>query len=113
MNNLILMRGDTHNLKFQRLDNEGNPILSKAEKIYFTVKIRPYASDFVLQKTIENMTFDSNGFYHFTIEPSDTDSLEPWTYVYDVEIIDGEYKQTISTGSVKIIADVTIPANEV
>ena len=113
MDNLILMRGDTHNFKFQRLDNNGNPILSPAEKVYFTMKNSTGTIEPVLQKTIEEMTFDENGFYHFTIEPDDTNNLDPRAFVYDVEVINGDYKQTISKGSVTIIADVTIPANEV
>ena len=115
MSRIILMRGDTHQLKFCRLDNNGDPILSPADKLYFTVKKNIDSRTPVLQKTISDMEFDSQtGYYTFVIEPEDTDNLTCSTYAYDIEVVVGDnYKRTISEGEIIIKADVTRPADEV
>ena len=116
MSKLILMRGDTHQLKFPRRDDKGDPIPSQAPAVYFTVKNNISNKNAVLQKTIEDMTFNTEtGYYTFTIEPSDTDNLPPGHYDFDIEIVIPEenYKRTISKGEILIVADVTRPINEV
>lgn len=111
---LRIIRGDTYQYKFQRKNSDGTPILVEADKIFFTVKKSEEDKDFVLQKTIEDMTFDEEGFYHFTIEPEDTDGLKYGDYVYDIEIImdRGKYKKTRKRGVFKIDYEVTFVENE-
>ena len=108
-----ITRGDTAQFKFQRKDNDGNPILSVATKVYFTIKKHYSFSNFVLQKTIDDMTFDEDGYYHFTINPQDTNELSFGEYEYDIEVIVDDYKQTISKGVFKITKEVTHANNEV
>lgn len=103
-----LTRGDTGRYKFQRSDAEGNPILSVPSEMYFTVK-RSYESDTViLQKKLEDMTMDETGFWHFTIEPADTQAKEIGDYVFDIEVTTTEgIVQTIAKGSLRLTAEAT------
>lgn len=109
---IILTRGDTCNLTFQRLDANGDPILTKATKAFFTVKKNTRAFSYLIRKTIDDMTFDEGGNYHFTIEPSDTNRLSYGEYVFDLEIIAG-YKQTIAKSKFIVGEEVTFVGNEV
>ena len=67
-------RGTSIKLKAQRLDVDNEPILTKAEEIYFIVKKRWTDKTALITKDLSDMTFDSQGYYHFTIEPSDTEN---------------------------------------
>lgn len=112
MQTLEIIRGDSNKFSFTRKDNEGSTIQQKANKMYFTVKESWTSQDYLLQKTIEDMTF-SEGKYEFTIEPEETDNLEYGTYVYDLEVIQDSHKQTISRGKFKITEEATFATNEV
>lgn len=108
-----IIRGDTKCFKFQRTSN-GEPIETKAEKIYFSVKNTSKNNDVIFQKTIEDMTFDENFFYHFIIYPEDTNNLQYGDYVYDIEVkIGSNYVKTISRGPFIIDYEVTFAGNEV
>ncbi len=107
-----IIRGDTSKFKFQRLDANGDPILIPASRLYFTVKRKATDSAFILQKTIEDFTFDGEGYYHFVIDPADTDAMEFGDYVFDLEVITDEYKQTIAIGSFIVGKEVTHAGNE-
>ena len=100
---------------FQRKNKEGQPIEDKAPKIYFTVKESNEEEEVVLQKTIDDMEFDENFIYHFTIWPEDTDNLYYGTYKYDIQVKYPEvnYKKTISKGNFIIEDESTWKANEV
>lgn len=116
-----LIRGDTKTFTFRRVSRDTKePILTKATKVYFTVKRNATDKQPLFQKTIDDMTFDEDGYYHFTILPEDTNDLSFGQYVYDIEVIvgdNGEYKQTISPRSPKnvfeILEEVTYACNEV
>jgi hypothetical protein len=112
MNDLQMIRGDTARFKFQRLDNNGDPILSQADKIYFTVKTKFTKPNFVLQKTKADMTFDEEGYYHFTLAPSDTDKLGFHEYDFDIQVTDEGLKTTIAFGTLRITPEVTWAQNE-
>lgn len=106
------IRGDTAKFKFQRHDANGDVITTKADDIYFTVKENGYSDDVLLQKTIEDMEFDDNYYYHFTIEPSDTDDFEYGTYRYDIEVIH-EGVKTTTVGELVIEEEITFAKDEV
>ena len=112
MYNLSMIRGDTTSLKFQRKDNDGNVIMLQADKAYFTVKKSTAQSNYLIQKTLDDMVLDEEGVYHFTINPEDTDDLDYGTYVYDLEIIQNEVVTTISRGEFIIESEVTFAENE-
>lgn len=107
-------RGDTHCFRFQRKRNK-QPIVDQAENIYFTVK--EYNSDdapVLIQKTIEDIEFDSNYYYHVSILPKDTNELEYKTYYYDIEVKIGEdYVKTIKKGQLILTDESTTAKDEV
>lgn len=113
MSNIEIKRGNTAKYKFQRKDNEGNPILTKADKVYFTVKEESLPSVAIFQKTIDNMEFDEEGIYHFIIEPEDTERLNFGRYVYDIKVIQDDIKSTIAQGKFEVKKIVTFKGNEV
>lgn len=81
---LSLNRGTTVKYKFQRLDYNGGPILTRAEELYFIVKKRWTDSEAIITKDLSDMTFDEEGYYHFTITPEDTENMAYGRYVWDV-----------------------------
>lgn len=87
---LGLNRGTTFRLKAQRKDCEGNPILSEPEELYFIVKKRWTDKNAVITKTLEDMTFDEEGYFHFTIYPEDTEKLAYGKYVWDLTPVDAD-----------------------
>lgn len=107
-----ITRGDSKGLKFQRKSN-GEPIMQVADNIYFTVKVNNYVDEVVFQKTINDMDFDEYGYYHFVINPEDTNGLNYGDYVYDLEVKEEEYTRTISQGIFSITKETTFPINEV
>ena len=107
-----IVRGDTNYFKFERKDDEGNVITTKASKLYFTVKNTYNSSDVKIQKTIEDMEFNE-GVYTFTIDGNDTDDLSYGTYKYDLEVVEDNYKKTISIGDFVIEKEVTFTEDEV
>lgn len=111
--NISMIRGDTTPLMFQRKDSNGDVIKLRADKIYFTVKKSDLPNEVLFQKTIEDMTFDEDGTYHFVIQPEDTNNLEFKNYSYDLEVIQGDVVSTISYGEFIIEKEVTFAGNEV
>ena len=105
-------RGDTQPLKFQRLDASGNVIIDRPEKIFFTVKSDYKDKEFIFQKTINDMTYSLDKFWHFTIEPSDTQTLPVGTYVYDIEVTANGRVFTISKGQLKLLPEATWSSNK-
>ena len=112
---MIITRGDTHSYKFQRLDGEGQPIEERAPSVYFTVKDSNNEEEIIFQKTIEDMRYDEEFFYHFTIYPEDTNDMYYGSYDYDIEVkyTDGNYVRTIAKGKFIVEEETTWKANEV
>ena len=102
-----LTRGDTGFFKFQRLDAEGQVITTIPDAIYFTVKASYADLDIAFQKKLADMTMDNDGTWHFTVDPADTQSLLIGNYVYDIEVNQNGYVQTIAKGSLKITQEAT------
>lgn len=80
---LGINRGTTLKLKAQRKDLDGQPILTIAEEIYFVVKKRWTDKEPLIIKDLNDMTFDEEGYYHFTIDPTDTENIPYGQYVWD------------------------------
>lgn len=93
-------RGTSLRLKAQRKDPSGNPILAKAEEIYFIVKKRWTDKTALITKDLSDMTFDEEGYYHFDIAPTDTENLPYGKYVWDFTTIedDDSYRQKPARG---------------
>ena len=85
---ISLNRGTTLQLKAQRLDYDDKPILIKAEEIYFIVKKKWTDKTAIITKDLSDMTFDEEGYYHFKINPEDTENLAYGKYVWDFTAIE-------------------------
>lgn len=108
-----IIRGDTEKLAFKRRDYNGEVIMEKAKEIFFTVKNNANTVDFLFQKTIDDMEFDTEtGKYTFLINPDDTNNLKYDTYKYDLEVKDTDYKKTISFGDFRVLDEITFVENE-
>lgn len=109
---LQMIRGDTAKYKFQRLDAAGQVITTMPDFLYFTVKETVNKLAIVFQKTLDDMTVDQDGTYHFTIDPKDTNGLQYGDYAYDLEVIADDIKTTIAIGTFTIKPEVTWAQNE-
>lgn len=110
---ISINRGDSKGFKFcRKLNNE--IITERAEKVYFTVKTNSKSENILLQKTIQDMIFDNEGYYHFKLEPSDTDDFFYGSFPCDIEIFNESenYKKT-TLGTLTIEKEVTFVGNEV
>lgn len=105
-------RGDSQPIKFQRLDSDGNAITATPDEMYFTVKFSYKDETAVFQKTLDDMTFGEDNYWHFVIEPSDTQTLPVGKYVYDIEVTTGENVFTISKGTLTLLPEATWSTNK-
>ena len=110
---ITLRRGDTKFLKFTRKDTTGQPILDIADSVYFTVKPVNLKGNALIQKKLDDMSFDqATGEYHFRIESEDTESLTFQTYRYDIQVVQDDIKKTIAYGDFKVLEEVTFKSDE-
>lgn len=109
---LRVVRGDTYFYKFQRKTKDGEPITAIADAAYFTVKDSSLPKNYKFQKTLNDMSFDEEGYYHFRIEPEDTDGMNWGEYVYDVEVIYDDITKTLAQGKFIVMREVTFSTNE-
>lgn len=103
------IRGDTYKFKFQRKNLDGTPILLRAEKLWFTVKKNYNTTNIAIQKTLQDgdIKFDSDGWYHVTIDSKDTKKLKYKKYVCDVQVENGGVVKTLYKGIVELDKEVT------
>ena len=87
---LSINRGTSIGYKTQRKNQDGSPILEEADAVYFIVKKKWTDDKALITKTIDDMTFDEQGYYHFTITPQDTEKLAYGTYVWDFTAVYGD-----------------------
>lgn len=110
-----MRRGDYKKVKFCVKDKSKNIIDVDFDNIFITFKKNHYTEDVLFQKTLENKDImkDEENYYHFFIEPNDTDELEYKNYVFDIEILklESKIKQTI-LGELQILEEVTFTSNE-
>lgn len=97
---LSLNRGTSFKLRGRRIDADGNPILTTPEELYFVVKKRWTDKTALITKTLEDMEFDEDGYYHFTILPEETENLDYGKYVWDFTPVDDNniYRQKPAHG---------------
>ena len=112
MQEMELTRGDSLPLKFQRLDDDGNVITVRPSALYFTVKKTFDHTTFILQKSIDDMTFGEDEFYHLVIDPSETAAIPYGDYVFDVEVTTEGYVWTIAKGILHITQEATWTVNK-
>lgn len=105
-------RGDTVGYNFKRIDNEGQPITTRPDALYFTVKAKWIDKEALLQKTIDDMTMDEDGTWHFVIQAGETDMLAFDNYVYDIQVNDNDAVTTIAKGTFTLTPEATWQSNE-
>lgn len=104
---IILTRGDTLPLKFQRKDANGDVIMETPASMYLTVKRSWEDYTAVLQKSMTDMEMDEEGFWHVVIEATDTEKLPYGDYVMDVEVATDRYVCTIIKDELRLTGEAT------
>jgi hypothetical protein len=107
MNTLKQTRGDTVSYTFQRKDTSDNPILTRPEAIFFTVKSTFNTAKVLIQKSILQMAMDSTGTWRFTIENADTKDLPYGIYVFDLQITENGAVTTVAKGHFELTQEAT------
>lgn len=107
-----LIRADTRGFKFQRKNADGSVIMTTPNSIYFTVKSSFDTPNILLQKEMDDMTMDENGFWHFKLLPEDTAKIPYGVYVCDIQITQDDNVKT-TTGTFKLTGEATWTSTEV
>ena len=111
---IIFTRGDTQIVKFNLKDKEGNNIeLTDNDKLYFTVKKTTTSDEKLFQKVYPTDIKYSDGYYSFTIDPEDTDTLDYGEYYYDIELKTGTIVKTLAINKLILTDEVTFVGDEV
>ncbi len=110
-------RGDTKVLnKFRVTDSNGEVLtLSATDQLYFTMKDANRQA--VVKKTIGNgISLEDDGYYHITLESTDTEDLSVGTYSYDIELdlnTLNSFVNTIIEGEITLNQDVTTKGDRI
>lgn len=111
------IRGDTKVLnKFRVTDKDGTVLtLSPTDQLYFTVKNSNKVA--VIKKKIgSGITLGPDGYYHITLESTDTEDLALGTYMYDIELVLNvipTFVSTIIEGEITLDEDITTKGDRV
>ncbi len=109
--NLTITRGDTlvHRITVKNTDETAKDITGAT--VRYTVRERTYDGTQVLQKTVGSgivLTTPASGILDVTLLNADTSALSPGlTYVYDCELTLSGQVQTVQSGVITIIGDVS------
>ena len=88
MANIVVNKDYTQAITFARTHN-GETVTTIADSAYLTVKDKTLPTEFLLQKTLSDMTFEE-GVYSVKITPSDLEDIPDGVYRYDIQtVIDG------------------------
>ena len=98
---IAINRGTSLQLKGQRKDANGDPIMEIAEEAYFTIKKKWTDKTPLIIKDLSKMVFDEDGYYHIRINPEDTENLPYGKYVWDFTAVedDEEYRAKPAHGT--------------
>lgn len=104
-------RGDTKVLNaFRPTDKNGTVLeLTDSDQIYFTMK-NANKEAVVKKKINSGIIFGEDGYYHITLEASDTEDLAVGTYNYDIELdlrLEKNFVNTMIEGEITLNEDVT------
>jgi len=74
----------------------------------FSVKPSFDSVAYTIQKTLNNgITKESQGFYSVRVDPTDTSSVDPGSYYYDLEVTVGSDVFTIMFGILNILPQIS------
>lgn len=109
---ITMPRGDLRKIKFQITTASGEPFLTPDE-VFFTVKDSTTSKKVCFQKKLSDgsITLGEDNYYHFIIQPEDTDGLKYQDYKFDIEVLGTELKQT-QIGTLTITDEVTFHTDE-
>lgn len=105
-------RGDTLAITFNVTDtNKEN--LTEFDEIYFTMKKSYTTQEFILQKRLTrgDIVFEE-GQFNMMLSHKDTAGLAYGKYVYDIQVVSGEYYKTVCIGAIQLTNEATFLANE-
>ena len=108
--NIEMYRGDTHAFGFrvkEWVDGTITP-MENLSSAYFSCKRTKDDDAYVFQKTLgDGISAVTSSVYRVRIAPEDTNSVEPGTYAYDLQVgVNGDI-YTIMAGDLEILPDVT------
>ena len=87
MQKVEIVRGRSLTLDISVIDVYGNAYeLTDGQTLVFGVKRNPDDEELLIRKLV---TSGTEGIYRVTLVPTDTESLEPGRYEYDVGLADG------------------------
>lgn len=107
-------RGDLKCKRFPILNPDGTIASVELDEIFISFKRSTEDDEILFQKKLSDgtITKDEDNYYHFRIEPEDTDDLEYGYYPFDIEIIKiNVLKQTV-VGVLHLTEEVTFRKNE-
>ena len=113
-----IKRGDTTNLKKFRITDKNGEVLhlTDTDYLYFTIKQNANSATVLLQKTLNNgITLGNDGYYHITMEATDTNKLTYGNYQYDIELKATEPKEFVKTlieGTIILTEEITWKGDE-
>lgn len=111
-------RGDTCKLRKFRIKSADGKIvnLTDAGQLYFTVKTDSNSNKVLLQKKLnEGIEIGDDGYYHITIEPSDTSRFDYGDYYYDIQLKTLSPKvfvRTLFLGTITLTDEITWEEDE-
>ena len=111
--NISMPRGDLRQIKFSINDSSGI-VKTDFDEIYITFKKSYIHDEALFQKklTTGDIEKDEQGYYHFAINPEDTNNLNYGKYVFDIEVyLESLIKQT-TVGTLELTNEVTFVGNE-
>ncbi len=103
-------RGRTLSLKIQSRTEKNEIIKEKVDEMYITFKKSEYSKKILFQKRLDNNTIKFNEtdfYYRFVIESTDTENLDYTTYHFDVDIKRGNNRDTLVYGSLEVTEKIT------
>ncbi len=101
-------RGDTCPVSFDLTDASENELKQEDLEITFTMKKNYNTSDVVIQKRLSQGEIKLEGkIGSFAIEHSDTSNLKYGNYVYDIEVVSGDYHKTLVLGTITLTNEST------
>ena len=111
---IVMPRGDLRNIKFNILDENKKVVSLEFDEIFISFKTNSTKKDLLFQKKLSNgtITKDEENYYHFKIEPEDTNNLIYGTYVFDIELIKENLIKQTTVGKLEITDEVTFAINE-
>ena len=108
---ITMPRGDIRHVKFRV--KSGETVRTDMTEIYISFKASTKTAETLVQKKLSDgtITLGDDQYYHFTIEPEDTNNLKYGTYPFDFELVGAGFKQT-TVGRLVLTDEVTFQSNE-